>query len=105
VLGDAAISDNGRFIAYASDASNLVKSDDNHARDVFMWDAKVHKTIVADPKAGGGVPASGATTDPDLSASGHEVCDAHPGSDVVESRQGGQEQRRGRLRPHRLTGA
>src|SRR5436309_2731450 len=32
------ISGNGRFVAFSSDASNLVAHDANHARDIFVRD-------------------------------------------------------------------
>src|SRR5262249_36887934 len=34
----AAMSPNGRFIAFASDASNLVPNDTNNATDIFLYD-------------------------------------------------------------------
>src|SRR4029077_18807002 len=34
----ASISANGRFVAFVSDASNLVQGDTNHVRDVFVRD-------------------------------------------------------------------
>ena len=34
------ISDDGRFVAFASDATDLNGVDSNAARDVFLWDAK-----------------------------------------------------------------
>jgi len=40
----AVISGNGRFIAFASDATNLVDRDTNRARDVFLHDRKTRRT-------------------------------------------------------------
>jgi hypothetical protein len=36
--GSPAISNNGRFIAFYSDSSNLVSGDTNDTRDLFVWD-------------------------------------------------------------------
>lgn len=39
------ISANGRFVAFESDATNLVKGDSNGLRDVFLHDRREHTTI------------------------------------------------------------
>jgi Tol biopolymer transport system component len=39
------ISANGRFVAFASDASNLVGGDSNGYSDVFVRDRKTHRTV------------------------------------------------------------
>jgi Tol biopolymer transport system component len=39
-----AISDNGRFLTYTSEATNLVRGDTNKASDVFLLDRKTGKT-------------------------------------------------------------
>ena len=38
VIGDVKISDDGRFVIFTSDASNLVAGDTNHASDIFLRD-------------------------------------------------------------------
>jgi len=40
----SAISDDGRYITYYSDATNLVSGDTNGQRDVFVYDAITHQT-------------------------------------------------------------
>lgn len=40
----AAISANGRFVTFTSDASNLVRRDTNGTQDVFVWDRQVGLT-------------------------------------------------------------
>lgn len=44
---EVSISSNGRYVAYSSDASNLVSSDGNGARDVFVVDRESMTTIRA----------------------------------------------------------
>ncbi len=41
----ASISGDGRFVAFASDATNLVRGDSNRARDVFVRDLKTGRTV------------------------------------------------------------
>jgi hypothetical protein len=41
---DPTISTGGRYVAFSSDASNLVAGDSNHARDVFVYD-RVAQTL------------------------------------------------------------
>jgi Tol biopolymer transport system component len=51
------ISDDGRYVAFASDASNLVPGDTNNATDVFVHDRALHTTervSVSDDGAQGG---------------------------------------------------
>jgi Tol biopolymer transport system component len=41
----AEISGNGRYVAFSSSASNLVRNDTNRKHDVFLYDRKVHKIV------------------------------------------------------------
>ncbi len=43
--GDPAISANGRYVAFSSFASNLVRGDTNTVTDVFVRDLRAHRTI------------------------------------------------------------
>ena len=61
---DPVISGNGRYIAYSSDASNLVSADTNAVRDVFMYDQTTSittrisvSTASAQSDAGSGFPS------------------------------------------------
>lgn len=54
------ISADGRFVAFGSDADNLVPGDNNESRDIFVRDRKAAGPV------GGTIPASGGT----LAASG-----------------------------------
>ena len=67
-----AISAGGRFVAFASGASNLVPGDTNNARDVFVRDRKLQVTrrISVGP---GGQQANGDNFEPAISADGRFV--------------------------------
>ena len=45
--GERLISDDGRFVAFQSDASNLVKGDTNGKRDVFLRDTATGQPVAA----------------------------------------------------------
>ncbi len=44
VNGTPSISADGRFVAYSSDASNLVPGDTNGASDIFLFDRQTNTT-------------------------------------------------------------
>jgi hypothetical protein len=65
---DANVSFEGRFVGFASEATNLVPNDSNGNRDVFVRDLNTRTTErVSVTNAGGG--GNGASYDPDLSSS------------------------------------
>lgn len=80
---DPAISRDGRFVAFESDASNLVHGDENGARDVFLRDLDDETTIrvSVDPS---GRDANGWSVDPSLSADGGLVAFGSEASDLVD---------------------
>jgi hypothetical protein len=53
--GDAAITADGRYVAFASDASNLVFGDTNGAADIFLRDREIGTSFqsLCDPGVGG----------------------------------------------------
>lgn len=63
------ISDNGRFVAFQSDATNLVSSDENGASDIFVHDNQTGVTerisLTSD-----GAGANGGSSSPSISADG-----------------------------------
>ena len=66
-----AISDDGRFVAFESDATNLVPGDTNGVRDVFVFDrqtASIERVSVGDSGEG-----NGSSREPSLSADGRFV--------------------------------
>jgi Tol biopolymer transport system component len=70
--GDPAISDSGRYIAFESTAPNLVRSDPNKKRDVFLRD-RVGKTTKILSRRANGKPAYGDSDDPSISGDGKYV--------------------------------
>ena len=66
------ISANGRYIAYVSDATNLVVGDDNGASDIFLYDKQLRKSRRISVSSVGS-QSNGASINPDLSDSGRYV--------------------------------
>jgi Tol biopolymer transport system component len=73
----------GRFVGFASAASNLVPGDTNHARDVFVRDRK-HAVTVRVSVAGDGTQANGHSGGPALSANGRVVAFWSTAANLVE---------------------
>jgi Tol biopolymer transport system component len=67
------ISENGRWVAFASSAGDLVANDDNKATDVFLRDRRDGKTIRLPLPGGGAVPPQASATEPAISADGSAV--------------------------------
>jgi Tol biopolymer transport system component len=65
------ISADGRFVAFASDASDLVPGDTNGARDVFVHDLETGVTTRVSVNSAGG--QGGGSGDPSISADGRFV--------------------------------
>ena len=80
--GDASISSTGRFIAFDSDATNLVTADTNGATDVFLYDRQylVTERISLDSA---GNQANGASSNPSVSADGRFVAFESTASNLV----------------------
>src|SRR5205823_3193068 len=53
VSSNAAISGDGRYVSFASAASNLVRHDRNHQPDVFVWDRVTRTTRLVSVSSGG----------------------------------------------------
>ena len=76
------LSADGRFVAFESNASNLVPEDANGVADMFVYDRQqqtVERVSVADD----GAPANGASSMPSLSADGRFVAFASYASNLV----------------------
>ena len=72
LTGVPQISADGRFVAYESEASNLVEGDTNGSADVFLYDVEeATTTLVSAARTGGS--ASGWSTAPSISADGRFV--------------------------------
>lgn len=67
-----AISDDGRFVAFVSGASNLVSGDTNNAEDIFVKDRQTGVTTRVSVRSNG-TEANGMSTSPAISADGRFV--------------------------------
>ncbi len=67
-----AISADGRYVAFASDASNLVSGDMNGYEDVFVRDRKLHRTSLVSVDSAG-VQANNESFGPSICADGRYV--------------------------------
>jgi Tol biopolymer transport system component len=76
-----AISRDGRFVAFASLASNLVAGDRNRSPDVFLFDRDA-ATITLVSRSGAGRPANGSSGHPAISADGRFVAFQSDASDL-----------------------
>lgn len=70
--GGPSISDDGRFVAFTSRASNLVPGDSNQEADVFLHDRLTGSTVRVSEAAGGG-DANGVSQEAFVSADGRFV--------------------------------
>ena len=72
---EAAISADGRYVAFQSDADNLSGADDNRFTNLFVRDLQANTTtLVSRQSAGrGGAPADGISGAPSISADGRYV--------------------------------
>lgn len=70
--GSPSISSSGRYVAFGSDASDLVPDDSNGVPDVFVRDRTAGTTTLVSVGPGG-VPADGASELPSISANGRVV--------------------------------
>lgn len=71
------ISDDGRYIAFASDATNLVAGDTNGATDVFVRDREAGTTRRVSLRSDGNQSGGGEVIDLDLSGNGRFVAFVH----------------------------
>lgn len=69
----AAVSANGRFVAFGSLATNLVRGDTNGVQDIFVRDVRHGTTRRVSVAQGGQVEANGASTFPLISSNGRYV--------------------------------
>lgn len=69
---DPSVSGNGQFVAFRSEASNLLPGDTNSKRDVFVRDMTAGTTVLVS-RGVGGVAANGESDSPSISADGNYV--------------------------------
>src|SRR4051812_25734193 len=88
-LGAPVISADGRYVAFASLASNLVTGDDNGAADVFVFD-RSSGTTARISVTSGGVQANASSSNPSISADGHVVVFQSQAANLVDGDANGQ---------------
>ena len=79
---DPAISADGRFVAFSSDATNLVPGDTNGTADVFVRDRQTGTTRRVSVGSGG-AQGNGLSVDPAISADGRFVAFASDATNLV----------------------
>ncbi len=82
------LSSNGRYVAFASDATNLVPNDTNGLIDIFVHDTRLHRTsrVSVGP---GGVQADGASSELEISGNGRFVTFASGATNLVPNDKNG----------------
>ena len=81
----AAISADGRFIAFVSAATNLASGDRNRVADVFLFDRTTARIALVSRSIGGGA-GNGPSSSPSISADGRFVAFQSEASDLVCAR-------------------
>ena len=71
-LQESALTPDGRYVVFQSDAANLVANDANAARDIFVRD-RFSGTTTRVSLSSAGVPSNGSSTRPSISADGRWV--------------------------------
>ncbi|MDX6584153.1 MAG: hypothetical protein QOI10_3337 [Solirubrobacterales bacterium] len=104
ISGHSAISGDGRYVAFESDASNLVGGDTNSSDDIFVFDRSTD-TVERVSVTSAGSEGNGGGQDPAISADGNHVAfrsssnnlvggDTNPADDIfVHDRQSGTTER------------
>jgi Tol biopolymer transport system component len=77
-----AISGDGRYVAFASSASNLVAGDSNEAGDIFVKD-RTSGALTCASISTSGTPAAGESYAPSISGDGQRVVFVSEGADLV----------------------
>ncbi|MCA1683622.1 MAG: hypothetical protein LC708_00605, partial [Actinobacteria bacterium] len=78
-----AISDDGRYVTFQSDASDLVPGDANHATDVFLRDLVARTTTVVSANAAGAGSGDRTSSSPSISGDGRFVTYASSATNLV----------------------
>jgi len=73
MLSISSVSANGRFVAFASEAENLVANDTNLCRDVFVRDLLIGTNLLVSINSSGNASGDGVSTDPAISGDGRYV--------------------------------
>jgi Tol biopolymer transport system component len=84
----AAVSADGRYVAFQSQAQNLVAADTNNAGDIFVHDRQTGQTTRVSVSSSG-AEAQGASNDPAISADGRFVAFVSDAANLVAGNTGG----------------
>ena len=79
------ISGSGQYVAYESQASNLMRNDSNHHSDVFRFNGRASRTVLVSVDIDGG-PADNWSRDPDISLDGDKVVFMSRAHDLTSQR-------------------
>ncbi|MBM7171213.1 RICIN domain-containing protein [Streptomyces sp. G44] len=79
---DPVVSDNGRYVAFASNATNLLRRDTNGVEDVFVRDRETGATHRVS-SSGSGIEADGPSLFPSMSGDGRFVAFASAATNLV----------------------
>jgi len=73
----------GRFVAFASEAEDLVANDTNGFRDVFVRDLLLGTNVLVSVDSAGAAPGNGVSTEPAISADGRYVAFTSAATNLV----------------------
>ena len=85
------ISSGGRYVAFASDATNLVTGDTNATTDIFVRDLKLHKTKRVSVSSTGAQGDAASSSDPIISGDGGSVIFESGATNLVAGDTNGQQ--------------
>ena len=85
------ISDDGRYVAFQSGATDLAAGDTNGRTDVFLRDRQTGTTVLVSQNVGGTASANGLSSIPLINAGGTKVIFESVATDLVSSDTNGQE--------------
>lgn len=68
-----AISANGRWVVFESDASNLIANDTNGKSDIFLWDSNNPSTLVRVSVDSAGIESNGHSRTPRINSTGRYI--------------------------------
>jgi signal peptidase I len=86
--GAPVLSAGGRFIAFATEATNLAPGDENNLSDIYILDLSSGAMLLIS-RAANGVPANGASEDPAISRNGRFVAFTSAASNLVLGKDNG----------------
>ena len=83
--GVPAVSGDGRYVAFASDATNLIASDTNGQTDVFVYDSATGQTTRVSISSNGTEATGGGSRNPAMSADGRYIAFESDATNLVNA--------------------